>query len=714
MANEVKTTFTADTKPLDQAVERARQLSESNALIRRNDAKLLADTQIKEANRAADGIIAANRRANQQLQLGSGSNALQNSRSGMLAPNILKAREEQARLIRSQDALATTQGRDPATQRQARANLANQGVDIGRQLASGQGITEVLLSQGPQLIENMALSGGKFASALSAAGKAAVTLAPVLAAGAVAIGLTYKITGDIRAEAERRLKVEEQITAEWNKQAIKIKAVNDERDKFNAGRDFAAAERSADRETFTSSEQIRIAQKRLQDEIDIERRYGGGSDEAKQRIAANEARIRGYDVDIENRNRTGFQAGETKDYWAEEAKKAEEAQKKWNESVEAGKKKAKELGDQWRNTFEALTLNAAGDNSITKIFLESDKAVRELRKNVSGLSPELQKVAMQMQEVATANKLFSARVDNAFAASDFRQKAQDLRDYKDPIPTEDQFMKALETFGQKFVKPVYDTVRVGTANSVMLRQRNPFLAEDRTTFGAGTGALQGTFGTVRRDTRDNIFAAYHQNGFRSAADQHEDLNSPLGQRRFIGGGTIRQERGWGDLSDQEKGKFYDMFKQADPASMKAQDRLDTSLRIASDFKAANPEQQAELDRKILAIGSQIDPKELRSDQREGLALANERMAVREETRWKEAQDARIETNRLLKKIAGEEKSLNDAAEKGGLQQVEVIVKDRTGSDTDVQTTRATQADVEARYRAGVAANLGYGGSNQGR
>lgn len=383
---------------------------------------------------------------------------------------------------------------------------------------------------------------------------------------------------------------------------------------------------------------------------------------------------------------------------------SQDIQKAINEAVEAGKKKVKELANSWRNEFTSLAQQAAGDNPITKIFLESDKALRDLRANLRGMSPELQKVAEDMLMVAKANQLFSARADAAFAAADFRSKAADLRNYKDPLPTEEQFFKALEAFGQKFVKPVYDTVRVGTSNSVMLRQRNPFLVEDRTMM------PNGTYGTVRRDIRANMFAAYHQNATRSAFDQHEDLNSPLGSRRFINGGTIRQERGWDDLSDSEKVKFYDMFKQADPASMKAQERLDTSLMVASGLKATNPEQQAELDRKILAIGGSIDPKDLRADQREGLALANERMAVREEQRWKMAQDSRDEHTRLLKKIAGEEGEMKNEAERGGIKAVEtrITINDRTNSDTTVET-RPSQEDTQRAF-----ANVHYGGSNQGR
>jgi len=376
------------------------------------------------------------------------------------------------------------------------------------------------------------------------------------------------------------------------------------------------------------------------------------------------------------------------------------------ESVEKGKEKVKELGKVWRSTFEDLSIKFAGDNPIAKVFAESDKALRELKTNIAGLPADLQKVAVKMQQAINARQLFSARAETTFDALDFRQKAQDLRDFKEPVPTAEMFEKALAQFGAKFAKPIYDEVKLGNTSSFSMREKNPFLVDDKVTqnFGKGATAL------IARDIRENMFALYHAIGTPKASD----LTFPDGvtSRTFATGGTIRQDRTFDDLSETEKRAFYDRFKQTDPSAFKAQERFDLNLRAGSQLGPQDAEQQAIIDRRIASLGGSIGPENLRPDQREGLALVNERLAVDQERKWKEAQDARIKMRDYLGILAGHSESLQKKAESGGLSAVkaEITVKNESDSDLDVRTPN--QESTNNYFNPGLGFGGGGGFSNR--
>lgn len=404
---------------LPEAVKRA--TDQTDRIVKQS-----ADRQISEAERVAKAVerinqqTIANRRSQAAL-LGEtwGSLGSVGSRQGQIAPQIARAREEQEKLNRATEAYERIQGRIGAggplsgEQRYARINLARQGADVFTQAGSGASPGLIAIQQGPQIVEAMALSGLKFSGAMA-------TGAVALGAIAVAAGVTYKITGDIREEAERLLKVEERITAEWNKQALKTKSIAEDREKFNKQREFAAGERSLDRQQFTSGDQIRLAQEQLQREIDLLRKYDAGNTQA---IAAKEARILSYDADLENRSRTGMTA--TDDSWFK--KQAEEAQK-FADDVKKGQERVKELGETWRNTFADITRQTYADNPFVQVFFDADEALRRLKKNLEGLPAEMQKAAIASQQAFNARQLFGARIDNAMGVFDLREMAARFRD----------------------------------------------------------------------------------------------------------------------------------------------------------------------------------------------------------------------------------------------------------------------------------------------
>ena len=91
-------------------------------------------------------------------------------------------------------------------------NLAYQVNDVATMAAMGANPTQIIASQGGQIAQIFN------ATQIAAFTAAYTSLVTVLGAGAAAIALTYKITGDLRAEAERRLKAEEAIAIAYGKQ----------------------------------------------------------------------------------------------------------------------------------------------------------------------------------------------------------------------------------------------------------------------------------------------------------------------------------------------------------------------------------------------------------------------------------------------------------------------------------------------------------------
>lgn len=406
---------------LPEAVKRA--TDQTDRIVKQS-----ADRQISEAERVAKAVerinqqTIANRRS-QSVLLGEtwGSLGSVGSREGRIAPQIARAREEQEKLNRATEAYERIQGRIRAggplsgEQRYARINLARQGADVFTQAGSGASPGLIAIQQGPQIVEAMAFSGLKFSGAMAAS---AAAIGGIALAGLAVV----KWTESARTEAERLLKVEERITAEWNKQALKIKSVADERDRFNERRGFAAGERELDRQQFTSGDQIRIAQEQLQREIDLLRKYSADPSV----IAAKEARILQYDADLENRRRTGMNA--TDDSWFK--KQAEEAQR-FAEDVKKGQERVKELGETWRSTFRDITRQTYADNPFVQVFFDADEQLRKLKKNLEGLPADMRAAAIASQQAFNSKQLFGARIDNAMGVFDLREMAARFRDDTD-------------------------------------------------------------------------------------------------------------------------------------------------------------------------------------------------------------------------------------------------------------------------------------------
>jgi hypothetical protein len=141
--------------------------------------------------------------------------------------------------------------------------LSFQANDIITGLLSGQNITQILAQQGGQIVQTFqqgkaasegmavatkatATSMGEAAGAATLFGTSIVTIGATLAVALTAIAAAYKISKDIRTEAEKRLKTEESITAALNAQYLTAVNLKKELAEGQSGRDFGRFLQSGD------------------------------------------------------------------------------------------------------------------------------------------------------------------------------------------------------------------------------------------------------------------------------------------------------------------------------------------------------------------------------------------------------------------------------------------------------------------------------------
>lgn len=107
---------------------------------------------------------------------------------------------------------------------------------------------------------------------------------------------------------------------------------------------------------------------------------------------------------------------------------SQEIQAAITQQVDQAKTKVKELGETYRSTFANLAAQSNTDNPFVKVFMDANREIDELKQNIRGLPPEMQKAALESQRAFNAKQLFGARADNAMAAFDLREIALRFRD----------------------------------------------------------------------------------------------------------------------------------------------------------------------------------------------------------------------------------------------------------------------------------------------
>lgn len=255
------------------------------------------------------------------------------------------------------------------------------------------------------------------------------SVGPLLAIGAAAGLITYKITGDIRAEAERRLKVEELIAATANKQILALRKVKDE---------ITASLKEED-------------QKRAFDRL--LNNYKQFSDDALKARKATLEKLFSLTPDAENAKAYGAEIsginailGRRPDERAQAANAAFDARwESWKKSQESeaafarqqaeqfaeSVKRGKERVEQYRKTIDDLVSGLAAQrgntNPFVQVFTEAEEAIKRTQSATKGLSVELQAVILQQQQALNARNLFRQRLDTGLQAIDLRFDANRFR-----------------------------------------------------------------------------------------------------------------------------------------------------------------------------------------------------------------------------------------------------------------------------------------------
>lgn len=511
-------------------------------------------------------------------------------------------------------------------------------------------------------------------AAFTGIGVASLAVFGTVAAAGLAV---VKITQNIREEAERRLHVEEKIASAINNQILgQQQALKD----LQKARDFAASDDFFSRDLKNDSlEQLKQRRATIEQLIKLtpqtlpvieDGKFVSKANENYERLQKrllefdaqirtnpyekNAAAAKAFDERFEN-----FQKNQEKnrEYENEAAKKSEADRKKREEDLEKSKEKIKDLGKTYTSVFDNLLQKTNSNNPFVTIFNEGDKAIRDLRENLKGLSPELQAVARSMQQKLNADSLFNARLENDFARFDLKERADELRNFK-PAKIEDP---------NKFFK---DFIEAG------LKQISASNGGSFTRFNRVSNA-DGSFGGFSQtDARNDVLKSF---------DRVSNADGSFG------GFSVRN-RTFADLTSREKDDFINKD------NLSLQDKLSRQFVLAGNRNALNENQQATVDRKIIALSANLRPEQLTARQRDLVATANEKEAARKQAAEAEAARRDIARNGFLEQIAANGKRLTEIAEKDGFKGLEQILRVVTEGDVKAELKpAATSKDTQKAY-----------------
>jgi hypothetical protein len=492
-----------------------------------------------------------------------------------------------------------------------------------------------------------------FASIGSIGAAGIVTSLTAVAAGAA---IVYHITSDIRKEEETKLRFIEAAAGAYNRQLI-------------AGQNILANLKQQREEVeFTSKLRERLATndiesiKRTRDNaqalFNITPPTAGRLDANGKPIANPELeRLQKTILDANARLREVEQqrTDDQNKAFRERGESNIKSQKQSAEfEIEQAQKRidnAKRLGEQYRSVFDDLTRRANAENPFVKIWSDSDKALAELRKNLAGISPELQAVALKLQQTISARELFGARTESALTVSDLRQQASFFRS--------------------------------GTK------------AEDDKAFEARTDAALKRLGFNPQDFR-NLTTRQRAN---FAGQQNANRFFQQGDS-FNGVDTNTLARGAFNLAQQRKGSEETI-----------QERLDRQFKELSKLRPGDEVQRDILDRKIIALTAGVDPTTLRQDTRNRAADARERQAERvfqQEAEANELRKQEISIQTQLLDVYKQQLAGKTGTAGAGDNKLKVTIQNKTNGKATVDITAPTPADVETGYSGGLGGFVGGG------
>lgn len=594
-------------------------------------------------------------------------------------------------------------------------NLSYQANDVITGLASGQSPLQILAQQGGQIAQIFDVAQAKaFVAAFA-------PLVAIAAAGVAAIALTYKITGDIRTEAERRLKVEEKINSAINNQILsQQKGLADLAKARQQGAFDRVFDRSLQGETVDGLTETR---RRLEERLKFTRNTlpvienGKVIEKENEEFQRLSAQILKLDVEIENaRNKqSSFNKGtifedtlrieqQARDAQAASAKKALAAQAKFNESVEKGKEKVKDLGKTYNDVFNNLSVKSNADNPFSKLFSDADKQMKTLRENTKGLSSDLQEMAVNFERQINQTNLFGLRLDTNLKAFDLRSDADRFRDARPStglLETQIGFALNSNNLSRQTEEANYYATTFNPNNPKSFAEFN------RRNFNQGFSETDLQIQNALKDIAklnslssggtglggQNAIAEKVLNLIPPREELLKRINQPFGQSsdaQFLLDSQaealkVRKRFEEQNFSDAVKSKFD--FEQ----------RLEKQFDIVRNLGATSESERSLANRKIIELTSGLNPNELTSSQREQAINAREREAERLLNAEKDAARQREEQLQIQKRIDENLKKLADIAEKEGLKGIENIVRivDETGGKVRVGKV-PTQSDTAKR------------------
>lgn len=511
-----------------------------------------------------------------------------------------------------------------------KTQLSFQANDIISGLLSGQSPLQIAAQQGGQIVQifqqgkqaqegvvtatqaaataqaGLATSAQATATSMAATSASATvlgasvgTLVGLLSVGAIAIFAVYKTAQALEESAKQRLKLEELITGEFNRQNILAAELAKKRAAAAEERAFNQFAGTAPPELIQQqiNQLVQLEAAAVAKAAEIRRRQeavaavpGAGPNklaetlvnQLKGEAAAAEAEARSFqekilkldeglaaskqrraDDDVKftrEAERAKFEA------ISEASKAALDAQEKATKKlIDDAKKKAKEFADQVKQAKAEIynVFGATTDNPFTKIFLSGEQAVLRMLEATKGLGKELQGNLRKLIESDTATKAYRQSLDNALNASNLRAEAA----------------KFASAGGFQRFAPID-----GVEESVARRARMQLFANYSSAAARAAHFKQLTEQIVARDFQENI------------------------ARQF------------------------------------------GAIGATGNVARLNESQLAELDKKIIAITQGVDPSKLNQQQRQVAADARLREAGREEKESKEDREIRKDLRDYLKKL----------------------------------------------------------------
>lgn len=516
-------------------------------------------------------------------------------------------------------------------------NLSYQVNDVLTGIASGQNLTQIAAQQSGQIAQ---IFNPAQASALVAA---YAPLVGILAAGAASIALVYKITGDLRAEAEKRLKIEENLSKEYTKQnKARKEAINDLRDAETAqkfGRSFAGELKNLD------DEALKRRQETFRKTFSFNP-VGESAEKAQNSILAiNDELARRQD----ERRR---QADEAFNQRNENFKKSQTGaivlENKLQVEIEKSKIKVGELGKAYKSVFDSLAQKSASNNPFVSLFFDSRIELEKLKESLKGLPEEMQRAAIASQQAINRNKLFETRLDNNLSAFDLRETAEKFRN---PNQTE--------------------------AENARLREIVQRSIDTKNSYGEFI-------------TRQNKIL--NKNGDINLTREQERSIYEVEQLRFLRGDGGVNDRSLISRLARERVNGFDQ-------NISLNERLQKQLSIINSGVSTESERGI-ADRRLIGLSNGLDPAQIKADLREQIAAANEREAVRKENYERELLRVQTEDLDVNRKILANQEKLLKIAEKDGLEGLnkflEITVRDETRGGVTTGSS-GTQTDVRNNY-----------------